>query len=161
MTDPAVDPAMPAQPVAQLHAALPFATIGAGALLLSISDYFWPPDAEAVPAWAWVAGGLGVVVVGTGIAISAATAECVGADVMPQAGMAGVAEGEAVQPTPCLQYTTDPSGIFGPMVALHGLPLIAIPISYAIRAGLRAPGTQVSLESPAGGGFMLKLRGTF
>jgi hypothetical protein len=75
------------------------------------------------------------------------------------------------EPTICNQYWTDSSGIFGPMIALHGMPLLALPITYAIRAALHSDAkamskatsqqTTFNIETPAGGGVLLKLRGVF
>jgi hypothetical protein len=144
----------------------PIAAIGVGALVLSISDYFWPPDDEGVPAWAWVAGGVGAAVVGTGVAIAALTSHCVTTGTVvtdPQQSVDLTMTEDGAAPTVCGQYWTDPSGIFGPMIALHGMPLLALPITYAIRAALHTDPKQTTfnLETPAGGGVLLKVRGVF
>ena len=154
-------------PFNEVQPAAPLAAIGVGALVLSISDYFWPPDDEGVPAWAWVAGGLGLAVVGAGIAIAATTADCIVTDasampsVMPSELDMTVVDG--TNPTVCGQYWTDPAGIFGPMIALHGMPLISLPIAYAIRAALHtdAKQTTFNLGTPAGGGVLMQVRGVF
>ncbi|HTU60762.1 MAG TPA: hypothetical protein VMF89_20060, partial [Polyangiales bacterium] len=141
-------------PFNEIQPAAPLAAIGVGALVLSISDYFWPPDDEGVPSWAWVAGGFGVAIVGAGIAIAAATSDCVGSDaptmsVSSEIDMMAI---DGTEPTVCGQYWTDPSGIFGPMIALHGMPLISLPIAYAIRAALHtdAKQTTFNIGTPAG-----------
>lgn len=159
-----VDGAM-AAPFSEIQPIAPLAAIGVGALVLSISDYFWPPDDEGVPPWAWVMGGIGAAVLGGGIAISVLTSECVGTssstsmttmepDPMASAGTA---------PTVCGQYWTDSSGIFGPMIALHGMPLLSLPIAYAIRAALHtdAKQTTFNLGIPASGGISMQMRGVF
>jgi hypothetical protein len=152
-------------PFNEIQPAAPLAAIGVGALVLSISDYFWPPDDEGVPAWAWVAGGFGVAIVGAGIAVAAATSDCVGTDApmitMPSEMEVMVMDG--TEPTVCGQYWTDPSGIFGPMIALHGMPLISLPIAYAIRAALHtdAKQTTFNIGTPAGGGILMQVRGVF
>lgn len=143
------------QPANEVLPAAPVATVAGGALLLTISDYFWPPDDDGVPPWAWVVGGLGAAIVGTGIAIAVATADCANADPATLSN----------EPTVCLQYWTDPAGIFGPIIAMHGVPLLSIPIAYAIRAAVR-PGdaetqTTFNLTTLPGGGAVLQLRGKF
>jgi hypothetical protein len=145
-------------PYNSIYPIAPLAAIGAGALVLSISDYFWPPDDEGVPTWAWVVGGIGAAVVGTGVAVAVATSDCVG----PDRDMAMTSEMGAA-PTICGQYWTDRSGIFGPMIALHGMPLLSLPIAYAIRAALHteAGQTTFNIGTPAGGGVLMQLRGVF
>jgi hypothetical protein len=150
-------------PFSEIQPAGPLAAIGVGALLLSVSDYFWPPHDEGVPPWAWVAGGIGVAVVGVGITLAVASSDCVGdsASTTPAETDMPIAEGTA--PTVCGQYWTDSSGIFGPMIALHGMPLLSIPIAYAIRAALHtdAKQTTFNIGAPAGGGLMMQVRGVF
>ena len=150
-------------PFNEIQPAAPLAAIGVGALVLSISDYFWPPDDEGVPAWAWVAGGLGVAVVGAGIAVTAATSDCVGTDAPMMSSEIDVMAADGTEPTVCGQYWTDPAGIFGPMIALHGMPLISLPIAYAIRAALHtdAKQTTFNIGTPAGGGVVMQVRGVF
>lgn len=150
-------------PFNEIQPAAPLAAIGVGALVLSISDYFWPPDDEGVPAWAWVAGGLGVAVVGAGIAIAATTSDCVAGDSAMMPSEMDVMAVDGTEPTVCGQYWTDSSGIFGPMIALHGMPLISLPIAYAIRAALHtdAKQTTFNLGAPAGGGVLMQVRGVF
>jgi hypothetical protein len=152
-----------AAPFSEIQPAAPLAAIGVGALVLSISDYFWPPDDEGVPAWAWVAGGIGVAIAGSGIAIAVLTSECVGTGSTPAPSGSDQMTSEGAAPTVCGQYWTDSSGIFGPMIALHGMPLISLPIAYAIRAALHtdAKQTTFNLGIPAGGGFSLQVRGVF
>jgi hypothetical protein len=150
-------------PFNEIQPAAPLAAIGVGALVLSISDYFWPPDDEGVPAWAWVAGGLGVAVVGAGIAVAAATSDCVVNDAPVMSSEMDIMAADGTEPTVCGQYWTDSSGIFGPMIALHGMPLISLPIAYAIRAALHtdAKQTTFNLGTPAGGGVLMTVRGVF
>jgi hypothetical protein len=49
------------------------------------------------------------------------------------------------------------------MIALHGMPLISLPIAYAIRAALHtdAKQTTFNLGVPAGGGISMQVRGVF
>jgi len=121
---------------------------GAGSLLLAISDYFWLPDAEGVPALAWVAGGVGVAVTLAGIGFAVLGSHCESY------------EDGSFSPA-CNGFANDV--VFGPMLAMHGLPLLGIPLSYALRAALRPAPTQVALnlETVRGGGALLQLRGAF
>lgn len=150
-------------PFNEIQPAAPLAAIGVGALVLSISDFFWPPDDEGVPAWAWVAGGLGVAIVGAGIAVTAMTSDCVGSNAPMMSSEMDMMAIDGTEPTVCGQYWTDSSGIFGPMIALHGMPLISLPIAYAIRAALHtdAKQTTFNLGTPAGGGVLMQVRGVF
>jgi len=122
-----------------------------------------PPDDEGVPGWAWVAGGFGVAIVGAGIAVAAATSDCVGTDAPNMSSEIDLVPMDGTEPTVCGQYWTDPSGIFGPMIALHGMPLISLPIAYAIRAALHtdAKQTTFNIGTPAGGGILMQVRGVF
>ncbi|HET8937336.1 MAG TPA: hypothetical protein VFN67_28030 [Polyangiales bacterium] len=157
------DGGMQAAPFSEIQPAAPLAAIGVGALVLSISDYFWPPDDEGVPGWAWVMGGLGVAVVGGGIAIAVLSSECVGTGSTAPPPPPDQITSDSTAPTVCGQYWTDPAGIFGPMIALHGMPLISLPIAYAIRAALHtdAKQTTFNLGVPAGGGISMQVRGVF
>ena len=108
----------------------------------------------------------GVAIIGAGIAVAAATSDCVGSDTPTMSTMSSEIDMMAVdgtEPTVCGQYWTDPSGIFGPMIALHGMPLISLPIAYAIRAALRtdAKQTTFNIGTPAGGGVLMQVRGVF
>ena len=145
-----------------------FAT-GAGLLTLTISDYFWLPDADGVPGWAWVVGGLGVAVVAAGLAVSAVGPSC------PEKP-----SGDDF-PVECFGYTSQ--RIFGPMLAMHGLPLIGIPLAYGLRSLTKPPTDElesqlpdapevpteppplaisaINVYSPPGGGFALQVRGVF
>lgn len=158
------DGTMQAAPFSEIQPAAPLAAIGVGALVLSISDYFWPPDDEGVPGWAWVMGSLGVAVIGGGIAIAVLSSECVGTGAnAPPPMMTDQTSSDGTAPTVCGQYWTDSSGIFGPMIALHGMPLISLPIAYAIRAALHtdAKQTTFNIGVPAGGGISMQVRGVF
>jgi hypothetical protein len=126
------------------------ASAGAGALLLGLSDYFWLPDDQGIPTLAWVAGAMGAAVAVTGVVISAAMRSC------PEQPTADFA---------CYQFYGDRA--FGPLIALHSLPLLGVPISYAIRMAVRpspeAPVSDVAFDigpSPSGG-VAFQLRGVF
>jgi hypothetical protein len=105
---------------------------GASALVLSISDYFWLPNDPGIPALAWVTGGVGaaVALTGLGFAIFGTTCD-------------RYTEGYDV-PRVCQSFTADYT--FGPLLAMQGLPLLAVPLSYALRAAFRPSGVEVSLR---------------
>jgi hypothetical protein len=132
-------------------AALPTLALGgAGNLLFALSEYLWLPNSQNVPALAWVFGGLGVAVAITGAVLAAVTDHCDGT----------VRTGEGFSQA-CLSFTGDVT--FGPLLALHALPLISVPISYAIRAATRPDGAIVTFNvgSTPGGGVSLQTRGAF
>jgi hypothetical protein len=103
--------------------------------------------------------------VGAGVALAALTSECVTSSLYASPSEIEVAPKlpDGAAPTVCQQYWTDSSGVFGPMVALHGMPLMALPINYAIRAALHtdAKQTTFNLGIPASGGVSLRVRGVF
>ncbi|HEY2735638.1 MAG TPA: hypothetical protein VGI70_16690 [Polyangiales bacterium] len=115
-----------------LNAVLTVSVAGAGALALSAADYFWLPNDASVPALAWVAGGVGAAVGLTGLAFGAFGHRC------PRL----IADVDS--PRACQSFTADAT--FGPIVALHALPLIAVPISYLLRSAFRPTGVEVSLS---------------
>jgi hypothetical protein len=105
---------------------------GAGSLLLSVSDYFWLPNDPSVPALAWVAGGVGTAVGLTGLGFYIWGTQC------PRF------TATVDSPLACRNFSADK--IFGPLLAMHGLPLVAVPLSYALRAALRPTGVEVSVS---------------
>jgi hypothetical protein len=143
---PAIDDAISAYQTPPYWGVL--ASAGAGALVLGLSDYFWLPDSDGIPTLAWVAGGVGAAVAVTGIALSVLMQSC------PEIPTADVA---------CYQFPGDRA--FGPLLALHSLPLLGVPISYAIRAAVRpdAPVSDVAfnIATSPGGGITFQLRGVF
>jgi hypothetical protein len=94
---------------------------GLGASLLTASEYLWLPHEDATPPWAWVAGGAGVVGVGVGVGFALFGTHC---EQDPRDATRHISP-------KCRAFTTAHS--FGPLVAEHGLPLIGIPLVYAIR----------------------------
>jgi hypothetical protein len=123
---------------------------GAGSLLFSFSEYLWLPNSQNVPALAWVFGGLGAAVAITGVALAVFTEHCDG----KFTNGAGFSQA-------CLSPTGDVA--FAPLLAMHALPLLSIPFSYAIRAATRPDGAIVAFNvGPApGGGVSLQLHGAF
>jgi hypothetical protein len=105
---------------------------GASSLVLSLSDYFWLPNDPGVPALAWVAGGVGTAVALTGLGFAVFGTHC------------DRYSATLDSPRVCQGFTADYT--FGPLLAMQGLPLLAIPISYALRAAFRPSGVDVSLR---------------
>ena len=111
------------------------ATLGAGALVAASPLLLG--EADEIPTAAWVLGGAGVAVGLTGIAFSVFGSHC-----GPRAG------------EPCDGIFDD--ALFGPLVALHALPLLAVPATYALRLWGRAGDLEVRVE-----GSLVSLRGSF
>jgi hypothetical protein len=125
----------------------------AGALMFSWSEYFWLPNANEIPALAWVAGGLGSAVGLLGLGFSVFGDRCTGGS------------GDGSFALGCSRLHSDV--IFGPMIALNALPLLSVPLAYAIRVWAR-PSTKASLpslvlnvETAPSGGALIRLRGAF
>jgi hypothetical protein len=112
-----------------------------GSVSLTAAMPFLLPNERHVPAWAWAIGGLGVAVFATGIGYGIFERHC-----QPTAG---------VTESGCRRFTAD--GTFGPLLALHGLPLLSVPATYLIRGWLRpSRGFQLSVE-----GGILSVQGRF
>jgi hypothetical protein len=124
-----------------------YAAVGAaagGAALFSLSNYFWLPDSDGVPVAAWIAGGLGAAVGIGALALGVYGPRCdIGA--MRQA---------------CSSVVGDDK--FAPLLALHGLPLLSVPLSYALREWTRPSGVDVGLQlDPMPHGALLRVNGRF
>jgi hypothetical protein len=107
---------------------LSLAAVGLGATLLAVSDYFWLPDEPGVPAWAWSVGALGVATGIVGLAIGVLGPQC---DLGDERLTCQSAVGDSV---------------FGPLLAIHALPLLAVPLAYALRGWSRPAGVEVSVS---------------
>jgi hypothetical protein len=103
------------------------ATAAAGAAALSASLYLLAPEAEGVPALAWVLGGVGLAAVAVGLGFVIGDEHCGPEIVLPLR-------------EPCLSVRAD--SIFGLEIALTALPLITLPITYLVRT----PTSPVSLS---------------
>jgi hypothetical protein len=102
---------------------------GAGAALLSLAELFWLPDDPSIPAWAWVAGAAGLAVVAVGAVLAFVGQPCVVHDSRVE----------------CQSATRD--RFFGPFLAIHAVPLITLPIMYALRPrNGQPPPVQVSMS---------------
>ncbi|MET0386021.1 MAG: tetratricopeptide repeat protein [Polyangiales bacterium] len=119
------------------------AAAGGGALILSLSEFFWLPDHPSVPAWAWVLGGVGTAIAGAGLAFSLLGTHCEMGDTA----------------SACQSVVAD--AVFGPLLAIHGLPFLALPLNYAIRVWTRPAGIEVSLIPGGVHGPSLTLMGRF
>ncbi|MEY4576365.1 MAG: hypothetical protein RL701_1068, partial [Pseudomonadota bacterium] len=91
--------------------------VAGGSILLSLAQYFWLPDpeSESVPAWAWVAGAAGLTIGLTGLAFGLFERHCEITDANPY----------------CQRPSADP--IFAPLLALHAISFISLPIMYLAR----------------------------
>lgn len=128
----------------QTHGGVALAATGAGALAMTFAQAFWLPDEEPVPTWSWALGGVGAAV-------------AVGA-------LGWAVFGEHCEVTDdlafCRSTLSDP--LFAPMLAMQALPLISLPIMYALRERLPEQVASVSLSaSDARGGVRLSLAGRF
>jgi hypothetical protein len=101
---------------------------GLGASLLAVSDLFWLPDEVGVPTWAWAVGALGAATGLVALGVGVLGTHCDIAD--PR--------------LTCQSFSADST--FGPLLALHALPLLAVPLAYAVRIALRPAAVEVSLQ---------------
>jgi hypothetical protein len=117
------------------------AAASVGALAMSLAQLFWLPDEEPVPAWAWVAGGVGSVV-------------ALGA-------LSWAVFGRHCEVTDRLAFcrSTLSDNLFAPILALQAVPLLTLPIMYAIRERVPMRGATVSLGVT--NGFQLSIGGSF
>ena len=118
-------------------------TAGVGSALLSLSEYFWLPDDPGIPPLAWVAGGLGLGVAVTAVALSLTVSDCKIGD-------------ERVS---CQRFFAD--HYFGPMLFMHALPLLTVPLWYGFRVAFRPPHVQIALAAGVDGLPQLRLTGEF
>jgi hypothetical protein len=88
-----------------------------GGLLLSAATYLLLPNELGIPtsAWLWAGGGALLVVGGVGVMLS--NSQC-----------------SAPNPA-CRGLTTDVT--FGALLALHAIPLLTVPLNYAVQNWLR------------------------
>jgi hypothetical protein len=124
---------------------------GAGALILSFSEYFWLPDATHPPVLAWVAAGVGTAVALVGVGFTLFGDQCW---ISPSTDLGSSAS--------CSQFAADEDRLFGPMIIMHSLPLLSVPLMYAIRTSVR-PSTPVAVDIEASerGSLVLHVRGAF
>jgi len=121
---------------------------GLGAAAISAAEPLWLPDADGVPWPAWIAGGVGAGVALTGLGFSLFGPTC------------STLEGDSFDPN-CSQFAADT--VFGPMLMLHALPLLAAPLTYVTRSWLehRVGDVAVSVETDPRGAALVSLHGAF
>lgn len=95
--------------------ALAFAA-GGGALLAA-SEYLLLPNEVGVPTIAWAWGGAGLLLAASGLALMIAETPC------------------ALPVEQCRGFTDDV--ILGPMLMLHAIPLLSVPLNFALHDWLR------------------------
>jgi hypothetical protein len=130
----------------QSFAAATLPLTSAAAVLLSVSTYWLIPDDPGVPTWAWLTGGVGALtaVTGLGFAVFHWTRS----------------DNQFVPLTAGSIFTQ--GSMFAPMLLLHALPLLAVPLSYLLRRALRSSESlAIGLQVPTGGGFELGVHGRF
>jgi hypothetical protein len=88
-----------------------------GSIALTAAEYVLLPQERGVPTAAWAWFGAGVLLAGSGVALMAAELDCT----LPSAQ--------------CRGLTQDIT--FGAMLALHSLPLLAVPLNFALHDWLR------------------------
>jgi hypothetical protein len=123
----------------EFHAAAPWvlasAGLGSGALIGAAAVLL--PEAEDVPTAAWIVGAAGTAVAVTGFAVSIFGSHC-----QPRAA------------APCDNFFAD--ALFGPLLVLHAVPLMAVPAIYALRQWSAPASLEVNAD-----GARLSLRGVF
>ncbi len=117
---------------------------GLGAGALTISDYFWLPSAERVPAWAWGVGAAGAAVGITGLGFALGGTHC-----------------DIFDPhVACQAFTADSQ--FGSTLALNALPLLGVPLTYLVRNVVRMPESHVQVSAQADRASSgIQIRGVF
>lgn len=113
-----------------------------GAVAFSAAEPFLVSDDDGIPGAAWVLAAGGLVLAGAGIAF-AVSEHC-----EPHKG--------GVSAAPC-GFAND--SMFGPLLALHGAPLLALPAMYWLRHAIGGESTVVLGFGATGGG--VALAGTF
>jgi hypothetical protein len=119
---------------------------GAGSILLGVAEYFWLPDDASVPTWAWVIGTVGIAAGLTGLGFAIFGSHCDVGDNRVQ----------------CQEPAADL--FFGPLLIAQALPLITLPIMYALRNRTIARDVQVGLQwrgQKLGDGAQLTISGRF
>lgn len=114
---------------------------GVGALAMTLAQYFWLPDEEPVPAWSWALGGVGAAIAVGALAWGVFGDHCEITDRLAF----------------CRSTLSDP--MFAPMLALQAVPLMSLPIMYAVRE--RGPVQSVSVGTGDGRGIQLSIAGRF
>lgn len=122
---------------------------GLGSGLLTASEFFWLPlmrRASPVPVWAWIAGGVGVAAAVGGLGLT------LGKHCGPQ-----LIDPRVHRAAGCGSPADDST--FGPLLMMQAVPLLTVPVVYALRRNSRThTSIQASLRGDGGG---LMVRGHF
>lgn len=95
------------------------ATLAVGSAALALSPYFLLPEADAVPTFAWLLGGVGIAVAAIGVGMTISDEHCGPEIVLPLR-------------EPCRSVRAD--SLFGIEIALTALPLVTLPFNYLLRS---------------------------
>lgn len=115
----------------------PTALVGAGgAVLVGAAVPLVLEDADGVPAWAWVLGAVGLGGVGAGVGLAVSEGPCVDQDCTRRA----------------------PRETLGALVAAHAAPLLAVPLTLAVRAATGDDTIEADVDLPEAG-LALRFRG--
>jgi hypothetical protein len=126
----------------QARGGIALGAAGAGALALSLAQYFWLPDEEPVPTWAWVASGVGGAVALGALGWAAFGQHC------------EVTERLAF----CRSTLSDP--LFAPLLAIQSVPLLSLPLMYSVRERVPVRNASLSVAGDAAtGGIHVSLSG--
>jgi tetratricopeptide (TPR) repeat protein len=125
----------------QMRGSVAIAATSIGAVMMSAAQYFYLPDEEPVPAWAWVAGSLG------------------GAIALGALGWGAFGRHCDISDSLAFCRTTFADELFAPMLALQALPLLSLPIMYAIRT--RVPLQDSIMTLAVSDGVSLSFAGRF
>lgn len=131
----------------QMRGGVALASAGVGAVALSLAQYFYLPDDDAVPAWAWVASGAGAA-----LALGAAGLALFGKHC------------ELTDPWAYCQSTMSDT-YFAPLLAIHAVPLLSLPFFYLARgrvaSEVRDMAVRLDWRQSGSGGFTLNVSGRF
>jgi hypothetical protein len=113
----------------------------AGGALLAAAEPWVLPRADGIPMMAWAAGGTGVALAALGLGFGIFGRHC-----------------EPVVTAPgqhaCGAFAADSA--FGPLLAMHAMPLLAVPITYIVRRWRENDGLELSVN-----GQGVTIRGRF
>jgi hypothetical protein len=108
-----------------------------GAALITGSEWLLVPGNNRIPTVAWVVGGAGVALAATGLGFVVVGTHC-----RPHVIEA------ADSRRSCGSFVADSS--FGPLLALHALPLLNLPLEYAVRRWLGSDDIEISFDGTRG-----------
>ena len=110
-----------------------------GLAALSASLPFWLPSDEAVPIWAWIAGGAGLTIAAAGFWLWSG-------------------HNSLDEDTNQLSVRVP----LGPLVAMHAIPFVSVPIVYLMREAFDTESNHLSaFVTSEGRGVSLRVTGAF